>query len=379
MAARRELSRLPLKEPRAYQGAHPQISQPKEVACYSRDADRTVHFDRRALRTYRPPPLPVQLDEGFETFVEKAHARDDPAPLKDVLGALASKGVDVAASHIVTYRNNLNKLLLTPFQPDDDWEIGVERQGGGRVHLQVRETARKAAEEARRDERQRRFCYWGYKFEALCTADADGGGEREGWRPPSPSDLGTCAHLCSTAELSRLRAHYAERQPAPAAPAAAVDANEEVCCVMSLGLERIKILMAAEIDCADEARDGGGGGFVELKTSKAPRSARDTANFERNKLLRYWVQSFLAGVPKIVVGFRDDQGEVTSVQPLRTMQIPRMVRGKPHGWDPSVALRFGHTVLDWVLREAAKLPADDGAQLVLRFEPAERALVLYAT
>ena len=48
MAARRELSRLPLKEPRAYQGAHPQISQPKEVACYSRNADRTVHFDRRA-------------------------------------------------------------------------------------------------------------------------------------------------------------------------------------------------------------------------------------------------------------------------------------------------------------------------------------------
>ena len=68
-----------------------------------------------------------------------------------------------------------------------------------------------------------------------------------------------------------------------------------------------------------------------------------------------------------------------SVQPLRTMQIPRMVRGKPHGWDPSVALRFGHTVLDWVLREVAKLPADDGAQLVLRFEPSERALVLYAT
>ena len=61
------------------------------------------------------------------------------------------------------------------------------------------------------------------------------------------------------------------------------------------------------------------------------------------------------------------------------MQIPRMVGGKRHGWDPSVALRFGHTVLDWVLREAAKLPADDGAQLVLRFEPSERALVLYAT
>ena len=46
---------------------------------------------------------------------------------------------------------------------------------------------------------------------------------------------------------------------------------------------------------------------------------------------------------------------LSSVQPLRTMQIPRMVRGKPHGWDPSVALRFGHTVLDWVLREVAKL------------------------
>ena len=55
MAARRELSRLPLKEPRAYQGAHPQISQPKEVARYSRDADRTVHFDRARAADVGPP------------------------------------------------------------------------------------------------------------------------------------------------------------------------------------------------------------------------------------------------------------------------------------------------------------------------------------
>ena len=43
----------------------------------------------------------------------------------------------------------------------------------------------------------------------------------------------------------------------------------------------------------------------------------------RNKLLKWWAQSFLVGVPKIICGFRDDEGIVNNLQPFRTIDIPR--------------------------------------------------------
>jgi hypothetical protein len=45
----------------------------------------------------------------------------------------------------------------------------------------------------------------------------------------------------------------------------------------------------------------------ELKTNKMLTTERDRTSFERYKLLKFWSQSFLAGVPRVVVGFRDDE------------------------------------------------------------------------
>ena len=42
----------------------------------------------------------------------------------------------------------------------------------------------------------------------------------------------------------------------------------------------------------------------------------------RYKLMKWWAQSFLVGVPKIVCGFRDDDGLVKSLQPFKTATIP---------------------------------------------------------
>ena len=44
---------------------------------------------------------------------------------------------------------------------------------------------------------------------------------------------------------------------------------------------------------------------------------------------------------EIVVGFRKPSGQLTTVQSFQTIQIPRMVRGKPDMWDPSVCLKWG--------------------------------------
>ena len=153
------IAELPVKDPRQYAAAFPKFSQPKEIAHFSRDTTRAVRHDRSSLATYRAPALPAALDVGFETYAPKAAARDEPAPLGDVVGALAHARQPVAAGTIVTFRNNLNKIFLTPYNPRDDWEVGIEVRPDGALHLHVRDTARKLAEEAARDERQERHGY----------------------------------------------------------------------------------------------------------------------------------------------------------------------------------------------------------------------------
>jgi hypothetical protein len=50
-----------------------------------------------------------------------------------------------------------------------------------------------------------------------------------------------------------------------------------------------------------------------------PRSAR-------HKLLKFWLQSFLANVPRIVVGWRDDAGVVQRLQDFETKTMHRQAR-----------------------------------------------------
>ena len=39
--------------------------------------------------------------------------------------------------------------------------------------------------------------------------------------------------------------------------------------------------------------------------------------------MKWWAQSFLVGVPKIVCGFRDDDGIIQNLQTFRTIDIPK--------------------------------------------------------
>ena len=74
------------------------------------------------------------------------------------------------------------------------------------------------------------------------------------------------------------------------------------------------------------------------------------------------MQSFLLGVPvrvshtrihltsltsqqEIVVGFRTPAGRLTTTQTFKTVQIPRLVRGKPGAWDPQICFNWGQRFL----------------------------------
>ena len=45
------------------------------------------------------------------------------------------------------------------------------------------------------------------------------------------------------------------------------------------------------------------------------------------------------------MGFRTPTGVVTTTQSFRTMEIPRLVRGKPGAWDPLICLEWGNNFL----------------------------------
>lgn len=166
--------------------------------------------------------------------------------------------------------------------------------------------------------RHRLQSYYGYAFESYCTSSQPGG------RESRSSDL----------------------QDAPGW-GGDVNTNVQWCSVVKTKLGDRRIVIGGEVDCVRDSYCGSTDNFVELKTSLSIRNASDEARFEK-KLLKFYFQSFLLGVPEIVVGFRKPNGQLTTVQSFQTVEIPRLVRGKPGTWDPSICLEWGDRFLTFL-------------------------------
>jgi RAT1-interacting protein len=288
-------------------------ARPLEVGGFSR-IDGELHFDKRALRIYSAPRLPAPLSSGFDDFVPK---RDDKANAEQcLLAAVERYAEQTAKAYFVTYRNNLNKLLATLQCPNDDWCIGVKRLADQRWLLRVRDTPRRRDEERSQSDAQMLQSYYGYRFEALCT----------GHDPSTP-----------------------------------VDANDEYVGLFNCKLGDHRLAVAAEIDCVDDA-----GTYVELKTNKLLASKRLVGTFERFKMFKFWVQPYLVGTPRVIVGFRDED-ELRKVQAFDTLALP----GLAAAWRPRACLGFADAVLTWL---RAALDAADGDAYVVTYDPEARAI-----
>lgn len=88
--------------------------------------------------------------------------------------------------------------------------------------------------------------------------------------------------------------------------------------------------------------------WVELKTSATIRHANDAINFER-KLLKFWVQSFLLGVPKIIVGRRDQDGYLLAIEEYTTDEIPNIPKRGANTWDANTCINFASQFLTCML------------------------------
>ncbi|KAG9070973.1 Dom-3 Z [Linnemannia hyalina] len=156
-----------------------------------------------------------------------------------------------------------------------------------------------------------------------------------------------------------------------------VDTNLQYCTVARTKIGKNSIIMGAEVDCTSvEPKKAPPhnplSNYIELKTSRVISSAREQNNFERHKLLKFWAQSFLPGIPTIIVGFRDDDGNVVTVETFKTMEIPRLVRGKDGAWDTTICINFLDAVLNF-LRKQIKVD-DPEVSYTIRWAPPYKAI-----
>ncbi|CAM9742165.1 unnamed protein product [Ectocarpus sp. 12 AP-2014] len=203
------------------------------------------------------------------------------------------------AAHFITYRNNLNKILVTPYSKQK-WEMEVFKEGGV-IYLEVVMTNRNQG-------KLDRTSYWGRRFETLCVLGVEGARLDELQR--GPGDLPRPSY-CGLYR-SRLGSH--------------------------------NLLMGAEIDAC---RPGDPGRFVEIKTTRLIRDSKDEQIFKKHKTLKYWAQCYLAGVRDIVLGYRDDHGIVRDVKSWTTDGLVESVDKNKH-WDKDVCLNFGDRCLSFL-------------------------------
>ena len=80
-------------------------------------------------------------------------------------------------------------------------------------------------------------------------------------------------------------------------------------CIMRSNLGKLKLVLGCEIDSIDpNSKLPRPQNFVEIKTQRIITDQRGGENFRRNKLYKWWAQSFLGSVPRILVAFRNDKG-----------------------------------------------------------------------
>ncbi|KAK5061590.1 decapping endonuclease targeting mRNA [Exophiala bonariae] len=219
----------------------------------------------------------------------------------------------------------MTKIMIVPFSKLDSWEMNATLFQGT---VFVEENHKKKL--SSRDDQysavahpgamsQDLMSYWGYKFETLALLN-------EPW--------------CSTS-----REYIDSREDQ------VVSNYAQYCSIVRTGFGKVKMIIGGEVDAVSDHKPEDKSqpiNWVELKTSAIVRNERDQIKLER-KLLKFWAQSFLLGVPKIVVGYRSQQGMLERLEELDTQMIPEKVRMNGKGlWDGQTCINFAASFLEWL-------------------------------
>lgn len=187
----------------------------------------------------------------------------------------------------------------------------------------------------RQSSQQRAFTYGGHKFEVLCMVPT-----RQVKNEARDDGL---PGFISAADIS-----MSERQKTP------VHLLEEYDILFEASLGPHRLLVGAEVDGIDKApsRDLPHS-YIELKTINS--RAIESRSFTTTKSLKWWLQSYLAGIPTILVGCRNDAMSIEALERWSVAEIPQKVAAKDvTKWRPELVLAWGEWLLTWIKNVVAK-------------------------
>uniref|UniRef100_A0A182T820 Decapping nuclease n=1 Tax=Anopheles maculatus TaxID=74869 RepID=A0A182T820_9DIPT len=331
----------------------PTITKPNLVGFFSLNHDRTYDSSAVQLKYLTLPPgsrttdLQLDLNEGFEihqpkpcsskeekidmllTFIRQSDQKD--------LWITTEQGHRRLKHGFVCFRGLLRLISCTPYDWKTSWIVQAIRYRGT-IYLCEKPTLDKLESERNETEQQKRFCYYGFKFEQHILTD------RPGIRPDTSAPVMLGEEFCSMFDttLAGHRLLYGAEMDG-------IVANEP------LDRDRIQV---------DDLRRCE---FVEVKVKRKETTQRQVDNFYRYKTKNWWCQSFLVNVQRLVVGLRDDEGIVREITDMKLSDIQR--ESRPF-WSPAVCINFCADFLSEVVRVMGET---DDSKKVYQFEYDSRA------
>ena len=230
----------------------------------------------------------------------------------------------------ITWRGMMTKIMAVPYSRSDEWEMNatffqgtifIEENNKHKLSSRAHQYQHQRKGHSAQGPTPEMMSYWGHKFETLSLISKP-------W-----------------AETSRQEIESREEQ---------ITSNlAEYCSVVRTGFGKIKMVLAGEVDAVWDKRSDDpkiSTNWVELKTTaeirNGPAYDSDMKKYGR-KLMKFWIQSFLLGVPKIIVGFRTPDGILTGLEELETESIPASVKGQGL-WDGFACINFAADFLEWL-------------------------------
>lgn len=151
-----------------------------------------------------------------------------------------------------------------------------------------------------------------------------------------------------------------------------MNTNEAFCTVVQTRLADHRLLFSGEVDCREESAGARPppSCYVELKTSAEICTPKQRSNFHRCcrgravrrcvdgdvlsslslncgdliirfKLLKWWAQSFLPGVPRVVAGFRDHDGVVVAIEDFPVSKMSHLAKVRLFAATQLSLLKYG--------------------------------------
>ncbi|QLI64683.1 Decapping nuclease [Metarhizium brunneum] len=329
--------------------SHP-VKRPKEFACFSYDENHEFRLDDSSMKYYYTPQLGADLSKGFEKFQKLDDSGDEhlDSLLKTILAHERETGKKIDAN-VVTWRGMMTKIMAALFEQQDGFEMNATLYQNCIFIEENNEYKRQSrAKENHRGPRRgpplEVMQYWGislppFRFLILLTQDYK--------NSPPPSPPGYKFETLSTlpkiwAETSREYIENRENQ--------IVNNKEQYCSVVRTGIGKTVLCLGGEVDAIWDSKPQPGQpiNWVELKTTAEIRSDHDMDNFHR-KLMKFWIQSFLLGVPKIIVGFRTRDGILMDVKDIETHNIPQTVNSRQGArWNADMCVNFAGEFLEFL-------------------------------